>query len=120
MTTLRAARARLVIVATVLVVVGEVLTWLLLRSQGNDLGGDQAHYLIAGQALSHLSLHPLPFYQRDFATHFIYHWPAGASVTNHTIVQTFPGPHGSVFAHGLGLPLLLSPFMALGSVPLGL
>jgi hypothetical protein len=116
----RAAQVRRIILATVAVTLVEALTWLLLRSQGNDLGGDQAHYLIAAQTLSHLSLHPLPFYQRDFLTHFIYRWPAGASVTNHGIVQTFPGPHGSVFAHGLGLPLLLSPLIALGSVPLGL
>ncbi len=116
----RAARGRWLVVATVLVVIGEVLSWLLLRSQGNDLGGDQAHYLIAGQALSHLSLHPLPQYHQDFLTHFIYKWPPGASVTNHLIVQTYPGPHGSVFAHGIGLPLLLSPFIAVGSVPLGL
>ena len=32
----------------------------------------------------------------------------------------YPGPHGSVFAHGLGLPLLLAPFVAVGNVPLGL
>jgi hypothetical protein len=116
----RAAQTRLIIPFTILVVLGEILTWLLLRSQGNDLGGDQAHYLIAAQALSHLSVHPLPYYQRDFLTHFIYNWPAGASLTNHAIVQTYPGPHGSVFAHGIGLPLLLSPFIAIGSIPLGL
>jgi hypothetical protein len=106
--------------AGVLMVLGQVLTWFLLRSQGGDLGGDQAHYLIAGQAVSHLSLHPLPDYGRDFLTHFIYDWPHGAAVTNQAIVQTYPGPHGAVFAHGLGLPLLLGPFIALGSVPLGL
>jgi hypothetical protein len=116
----RFPRARLVVLATALLVVGQALTWLLLRSQGNDLGGDQAHYLIAGQAISHLSFHPLAQYQRDFLTHFIYNWPTGAKVTDHTIVQTYPGPHGSVFAHGLGLPLLLGPFLAIGSVPVGL
>jgi hypothetical protein len=108
------------VLAAALVVVGEILTWFLLRSQGNDLGGDQAHYLIASQALGHLSLHPLPEYSRDFLTHFVYNWPGGASIANHSIVQTYPGPHGSIFGHGLGLPLLLSPFIALGSVPLGL
>jgi hypothetical protein len=70
--------------ATALVVVGEVVTWFLLRSQGNDLGGDQAHYLIAGQPMSHLSHHPLPEYSRDFLTHFVYNWAAGASVTDHS------------------------------------
>jgi hypothetical protein len=113
-------RPRAVVLAFILIVLGEVAAWFLLRSQGNDFGGDQAHYLIAGQALSHLSLHPLPQYGRDFVTHFVYRWPAGASITDHTIVQTFPGPHGSVFNHGIGLPLLLSPFIVLGSVPGGL
>jgi hypothetical protein len=115
-----AVRGRWLLGASVLVVLGEALTWLLLRSQGNDLGGDQAHYLIAGQALSHLSLHPLPEYQRDFLTRFVYNWSPGASLSNHAIVQTYPGPHGSVFAHGIGLPLLLGPFLAIGSVPLAL
>ncbi len=117
---LRAARARLLVLGVVGVAIGEALTWLLLRSQGNDLGGDQAHYLIAGQALSHLSLNMAPDYRADFLSHAIFNWPAAATVTNHAIVQTYPGPHGSVFAHGLGLPLLLGPFLAVGSVPLGL
>ena len=103
-----------------LVVVGQVVTFLVLRSQGNDLGGDQAHYLIAAQTLAHGSLHPGPWYQRDFLAHDVYNWPAGATVSNLHIVQTYPGPHGSVFAHGLGLPLLLAPFVAVGNVPLGL
>jgi hypothetical protein len=104
----------------VLVVLGEVCTWFLLRSQGNDLGGDQAHYLIAGQAVRHLSVLPSPQYRRDFVTHFVYSWPKGASVNNHAIVQTYPGPHGLVFSHGIGLPLLLSPFIAVGSIPFAL
>jgi hypothetical protein len=119
-TTLRAARARLLVLVTAGVVVGEVLAWFLLRSQGNDLGGDQVHYLVAGQALSHLTLNMASAYRADFLSHAIFNWPHGASVTNHAIVQTYPGPHGSVFAHGIGLPLLLSPFLAIGSVPLGL
>jgi hypothetical protein len=107
-------------VATVVLVLGQVLTWFLLRSQGGTFVGDQVHYLIAGQALSHLSLHPLPYYSKDFVSHYLYSWPPGASVTNHGIVQTYPGPHGSVFAHGIGLPLLLSPFIAVGSIPLAM
>lgn len=114
------SRALALVAATVLLVIGQVVTWFLLRSQGGSFVGDQVHYLIAGQALSHLSLHPLPYYQKDFLSHFLYNWPAGASVTNHGIVQTYPGPHGSVFAHGIGLPLLLSPFIAVGSIPLAL
>ena len=106
--------------AAALIVVGEIVTFLLLRSQGNDLGGDQAHYLIAAQALAHGSVHPGPWYQRDFLAHYVYNWPAGATVSNLHVVQTYPGPHGSVFAHGLGLPLLLAPFVAVGNVPLGL
>ncbi len=107
-------------VAAALVVAGQVVTFLVLRSQGNDLGGDQAHYLIAAQTLAHGSLHPGPWYQRDFLAHYVYDWPAGATASNLHIVQMYPGPHGSVFAHGLGLPLLLAPFVAVGDVPLGL
>jgi hypothetical protein len=107
-------------VAAALVVVGQVVTFFLLRSQGNDLGGDQANYLIAAQALAHGSLHLGPWYQRDFLAHYVYNWPAGATTSNFQIVQTYPGPHGSVFSHGLGLPLLLAPFVAVGNVPLGL
>ncbi len=106
--------------ATALLVVGQIVAFFLLRSQGNDLGGDQAHYLIAAQALAHGSVHLGPAYQRDFLAHYVYNWPAGATVSNLHVVQTFPGPHGSVFAHGLGLPLLLAPFVAVGNVPLGL
>ncbi|HEY1831222.1 MAG TPA: hypothetical protein VGG38_13375 [Acidimicrobiales bacterium] len=120
MSSVRVRQVRNALIGAVLITVGEGLTWLLLRSQGNDLGGDQAHYLIASRAVSHGSVHPLPQYARDFATHFIYRWPPGAALTNHAIVQTYPGPHGSVFAHGLGLPILLAPFMAIGSVPLAL
>ncbi|HEY1827781.1 MAG TPA: hypothetical protein VGF87_07160 [Acidimicrobiales bacterium] len=116
----RAMRALLLAVATVLTTIGEGLAWLLVRSQGVDLGGDQAHYLIAGQAVSHLSFNPLPEYQRDFLTHFIYRWPPNATIANFDNVQTYPGPHGAVFAHGLGLPILLSPFLRIGSVPLAL
>ena len=50
-------------------------------------------------------------------SHYIYAWPQGATLS--TIgVHTFPGPHGVIFAQGIGLPALLAPFIAVGNVPL--
>ncbi len=115
----------------VLVTIGELLSWLLLRSQGVVVSGDSPHYLIAAEAIArHLSVHPLSAYVRDFRLHKIYAWPPGASVATVEAVKTYThtwfGPHGVVFAQGIGLPVLLAPFialgsfMALGSVPLAL
>ena len=105
--------------AVVAIVVGEILTWLLLRSQGNVITGDSPHYLIAAQTLSHLSVHVLPQYRTDLATHYIYAWPQGATLSTMG-VHAFTGPHGVIFAQGIGLPALLTPFIALGNVPLAL
>jgi hypothetical protein len=106
-------------VAVVAIVVGEILAWFLLRSQGYVITGDSPHYLIAAQALTHLSVHVLPQYQTDLASHYIYAWPQGATLS--TIgPHTFPGPHGVIFAQGIGLPALLAPFIAVGDVPLAL
>lgn len=84
--------------------------------------GDSPHYLIAAQALEHFSVHPLGAYVRDFRTHEIYAWPRGASVKTVRDVQSYThtwfGPHGVVFAQGIGLALIVAPFMAIGSVPL--
>jgi hypothetical protein len=106
-------------VAVVAIVVGEILTWLLLRSQGNVITGDSPHYLIAAQTLSHLSVHVLPQYRSDLATHYIYAWPQGATLSTMG-VHAFTGPHGVIFAQGIGLPALLAPFIAVGNVPLAL
>ena len=105
--------------AVVAIVVGEILTWLLLRSQGNVITGDSPHYLIAAQTLSHLSVHVLPQYRTDLATHYIYAWPQGATLSTMG-VHAFTGPHGVIFAQGIGLPALLAPFIAVGNVPLAL
>ena len=35
-------------------------------------------------------------------------------------VHAFTGPHGVIFAQGIGLPALLAPFIAVGNVPLAL
>ena len=107
------------VIAVVAVVVGEMLTWLLLRSQGNVITGDSPHYLIAAETLSHLSVHVLPQYQADLASHYIYAWPAGATLTTMG-VHAFSGPHGVIFAQGIGLPILLAPFIAIGQVPFAL
>jgi hypothetical protein len=81
--------------------------------------GDSPHYLIAAQALSHLSLHPIPEYRADLLTHYVFSWPAGATVATMG-AHVFVGPHGTIFAQGIGIPALLAPFIAVGSVPLAL
>lgn len=112
------SRFILPIIWTVVVVFGEAATWLLVRSQGSVIAGDSPHYLIAAQSLSHLTFNVLPAYTRDMASHAIFDWPRGTTVTTPYAIHAYlPGPHGPVFAQGLGLPALLSPFMALGSVP---
>jgi hypothetical protein len=73
------------------VVVLEVLAWFLLRSQGWAVTGDSPGYLDAAHALAHLSVNP------------------GAQSG-----RSLLGPHGYVFAQGLGLPLMLAPFSLIG------
>ena len=103
---------------TVVLVFGEIAAWLLVRSQGNAMAGDSPHYLIAAVSLSRLTLNPLPAYARDMITHAIFDWPPGTTVTTPYAIHAYlPGPHGQVFAQGLGLPAVLAPFVALGSVP---
>ena len=105
--------------AVVDIVIVEILTWFLLRSQGTLISGDSPHYLIAAETLRHLSVHVLPQYRADLVSHYIYAWPKGATLT--TIgVHAFTGPHGAIFAQGIGVPVLLAPFIALGGVPLAL
>ncbi|MFZ0249572.1 MAG: hypothetical protein WAL61_06470 [Acidimicrobiales bacterium] len=106
----------LVVVAIVIV---EIATWFLLRSQGYLITGDSPHYLIAGETLSHLSVHVLPQFQSDLASHYIFAWPQGATLQTMG-AHVFYGPHGAIFAQGIGVPVLLAPFIALGGVPLAL
>ena len=105
--------------AVVAIVIGEIFTWFLLRSQGTLISGDSPHYLIAAQTLSHLSVHVLPQYSADLASHYVYAWPSGATLTTMG-VHAFTGPHGVIFAQGIGLPVFLAPFIAVGNVPLAL
>ena len=105
--------------AVVAIVIGEIFTWFLLRSQGTLISGDSPHYLIAAETLSHLSVHVLPQYRADLVSHYIYAWPQGATLSTMG-VHAFTGPHGVIFAQGIGLPVLLAPFIAVGNVPLAL
>ncbi len=62
-------------------------------------------------------MNPLPVYTQDMTTHAIYRWPPHVTIHTPQAVHAFlSGPHGPVFAQGIGLPALLAPFMALGSV----
>ena len=105
--------------SVVAIVIGEIFTWFLLRSQGAVITGDSPHYLIAAEALSHLSVHVLPQYRLDLMSHYIFAWPQGATLSTMG-VHAFTGPHGVIFAQGIGLPVLLAPFIAVGNVPLAL
>jgi len=81
--------------AVVALVALEVLAWFLLRSQGWTITGDSPGYLAAAHALAHLSLNP-----------------------GTQSARALLGPHGYVFAQGLGVPLLLAPFDLIGGQPL--
>ena len=115
----RPARWPTLALAVVAIVIGEILTWFLLRSQGTLISGDSPHYLIAAETLSHLSVHVLPQYRADLASHYIYAWPQGATLSTMG-VHAFTGPHGVIFAQGIGIPALLAPFIVVGGVPLAL
>jgi hypothetical protein len=115
----RPARWLTVALAVIAIVIGEILTWFLLRSQGTLISGDSPHYLIAAETLRHLSVHVLPQYSADLASHYIYAWPQGATLSTMG-VHAFTGPHGVIFAQGIGIPVFLAPFIAVGGVPLAL
>ena len=115
----RPARWPMLVLAVAAIVIGEILTWFLLRSQGTLISGDSPHYLIAAETLSHSSVHVLPQYRADLASHYIYAWPQGATLSTMG-VHVYTGPHGVIFAQGIGIPALLAPFIAVGGVPLAL
>jgi hypothetical protein len=85
------SRRELILSAIVALVVLQVITWYVLRSQGWNITGDTPGYLDAARALAHLTLNP------------------GVQSA-----RAWPGPHGPVFAQGLGLPLVLAPFSLVG------
>ena len=110
-----------VAVAICSVVVLEIVVWFLVRSQGIAFTGDSPSYLITARALGHLTFNPMTAYAGDMASHAIYHWPHGSTIRMPGAVHIYlPGPHGPVFAQGIGLPALLAPFLAAGSVTLAL
>ncbi|HEY1828078.1 MAG TPA: hypothetical protein VGF87_08660, partial [Acidimicrobiales bacterium] len=113
-------RSRPVILIGVLVafVVLEALAWLLLRSQGWVVTGDSPGYLLAAQSLAHFTLNPIPQLRADTVSHLVYNWPPTVPVTD--LGRSFLGPHGYVFAQGLGVPLLLAPFALIGGETLAL
>ena len=115
----RPARWPSLVLGVVAIVIGEILTWFLLRSQGTLISGDSPHYLIAAETLSHLSVHVLPQFRADLMSHYIYAWPKGATLATMG-AHAYSGPHGVIFAQGIGVPALLAPFIAVGGVPLAL
>ena len=74
--------------------------------------GDEPHYLIVARALTHFSPHVFGAYQQDYRTHYFYAWPPGSSLVPLAQQHMFAGSHGVVSIHGLGVPLLLMPSLA--------
>jgi hypothetical protein len=102
-------------VAAVVLTVLEVVVWRFIRSRGAGLSGDEPHYLVLARMLGHGSLHPLTFYKTDVTTHSLYGWPPGLlarAVVDPASWHAFRGPHGLVTVHGLGVPALIAPFVA--------
>ena len=100
------------LVIWVALVVAVTSLYAFLQTQGVVLTGDEPHYLIAALALTHFNPHIAWAYQQDFHTHAIYTWPPGAQLSG--TAQDFVGPHGIISGHGLGIPLLIFPFIAAG------
>jgi hypothetical protein len=85
--------------ATLLVMAGEVASWLLARSQVVVFGDDSPGYLTAAQSLAHATLNPLPAYYRDMASHAIYNWSPNVPIHMVKGVHAYiSGSHGPVFA----------------------
>lgn len=86
--------------------------WWFIRGRGASLSGDEPHYLVLARMLAHGSLHPLAYYEADVRTHALFAWP-GNLLADTASWHAYQGPHGLVSIHGLGLPLVLAPFVAL-------
>jgi hypothetical protein len=99
--------------AAVVVWLLSLAVWWFTRSRGASLSGDEPHYLVLARMLAHGSLHPLAYYQQDARTHALFAWPANL-LSNTADWHAYHGPHGLVTIHGLGLPLVLAPFVAVG------
>lgn len=117
----RYARPHLGTVALYVVgfVAAQVAAWFLMRSQGVTITGDAPNYIVAGLALAHLHLDPVPYFRHDLATHAVFNWAPGATLQT-SGAQLFTGPHGTVPAHGIGLSALLVPGLLAGGVPAAL
>lgn len=91
-----------------------------MKHQGAGLTGDAPHYLITARALTHLSPHVTWAYQHEARVHEFLNWPPPSTAASLMADQVFAGPHGVVSAHGLGLPIVLCPFVAVGGLLGGL
>ena len=99
--------------ATVLVLFAVVCIALLAAwnaQNGYPPNGDEPHYAILSQSVSHLEWFDLSqAYAREFAGHDL--WaagpPTGAALTTDN-TQLIAGPNGLYSIHGLGLPALLA------------
>ena len=93
------------------VILTTALVYAFIRSKGVAETGDEPHYLVTAKALTQFTIHPLKAYAVDVRTHRFFNWPAG---TNPSTLELYPGPHGPVSDHPIGLSILLMPFVAFG------
>lgn len=96
------------------------LIYRFMNRHGFGLTGDAPHYLVTALALTHFSPLVSWAYQHVLVHNEFYPWPAGQTPAQISADQVFSGPHGTVSAHGLGLPLLLFPFVGVAGLHGGL
>ncbi len=116
----RGVRATLSVLVWLAIVIVLFLVYRFMNHHGFGLTGDAPNYLVTALALTHLSPLVLWAYQHAIVHHEFYPWPVGQTATQVSADQVFNGPHGVVSAHGLGLPLLLFPFVGVAGLHGGL
>jgi hypothetical protein len=106
--------------AVLLLTLAEYRVYEFISARGVRITGDEPHYLILARALTHFTPHVVGAYQADFRTHYFYPWPASATIHTPGFAHIFAGPHGLVSEHGLGVAIILAPFLAVGGKTLAL
>jgi hypothetical protein len=106
--------------AVLVLTLAEYRVYEFISARGVRITGDEPHYLILARALTHFTPHVTAAYQADFRTHYFYPWPPLATIHTPGLAHIFPGPHGLVSEHGLGVAMILAPFLAVGGKTLAL
>jgi hypothetical protein len=91
-----------------------------LRAWGSGMTtGDEPHYLIVADAIAHdHSFSPEAAYQRDATSEspLLPVRPTPSEVIAVNALHLVHGPHGWYSVHGVGLPLVLAPAVAIGGM----